>query len=44
MRVHDVQPPLAIATHVDQAGIREYLQVLRDGLLRDIEVLADLPD
>jgi hypothetical protein len=40
----DVQAPLRLRPHGDEAGVVEHLQMLRDGLLRDVEVFGDLAD
>ena len=40
--VHHVQPALALAPHPDQASAGQGVQVLRHGLLADVEVRADL--
>src|SRR6516165_9848536 len=41
---HDVQPPLALRAHRHQARVLEHLQMLRHGLLGDVELLGDLVD
>src|SRR5262249_1655104 len=42
VRVDDVETALALLADVDKTSIGEDLKVLREGLLRDVEVLADL--
>ena len=41
-RPRGIQAPLTVRVHGDQAGVPEYLQVQRDGLLGDVELLGDL--
>src|SRR6266700_3629047 len=40
----DVQAPLPLFPHSDEAGVLEHLQVLRDGLLGDVKMGGDLAD
>lgn len=39
-----VEPAPAIGTHVDETGLAEYPQVLRDAGLRDAQVVDQLAD
>ncbi len=39
-----VEPAPAIGTHVDEPGLAEYPQVLRDAGLRDAQVVHQLAD
>src|SRR6516162_7959002 len=41
-RPHHVEPPLSLRPDRHQAGVLEHLQVLRDGLLADLEPPRDL--
>ena len=41
-RVDDIQAPAALPSNVDQTSLSEDLQVLGNGLLCDVEMLADL--
>jgi hypothetical protein len=40
----EVQAPLCIAADVDESRVPEHLQMLRDGLLADIELGGNLAD
>ncbi len=40
-RIDDVQAPFSVLSHFYQAGLGQDLEVLRDRLLADVEVLAD---
>jgi hypothetical protein len=44
LRSNDIEPPLALLPDGDEAGFLQYLQVLRDRLLADVELRGDLSD
>src|SRR5512133_3601139 len=44
LRAHLVEPAPALRANGHEAGVLEHVQVLRDSLLGDVEVLGDLVD